>query len=52
MESLKKIFSNAGVRHFVSTVVSVVLSLSLAQYVGPQAAGAIGTAAGQAVEGS
>lgn len=45
-------FKNPGVRHLSSVLVSVLLSLTLANVMPPEAASAIGHAAGQAVGGA
>ena len=49
---MKKWFERATVRHLLSTVVSVALSLVLARHLPPEAAAQIGTAAGAVVGGA
>jgi hypothetical protein len=49
---MKKIFDRAAVRHFLQTVVSVALAVGLSRYLPPEAAHAIGTAAGAVVGGA
>lgn len=48
---MKKLLNRAAVRHLLSTVVSVVLSVSLAQYLPAPAAAEIGNAAGHVIAG-
>lgn len=49
---MQKLFKRAAVRHFLQTVVSVVLAVGLSSYMPPEAAHAIGNAAGAVVGGA
>lgn len=49
---MKNWLNRAAVRHLLSTVVSVALSVALARHLPPEAAAQIGTAAGAVIGGS